>query len=76
MIATSAFRDATNAKEVCDIIQFETGFHVNIISGEEEAQLIYQGVKLSGAIVSDELLFIWFRKSIYMISSHWFWMQQ
>lgn len=52
--ATSAFRNAENATEICDIILKETGFKVNIISGEEEAAMIFEGVKLSGAIDETE----------------------
>lgn len=50
VIATSAFRNARNAEQVCAQIKSQTGFDVTIISGDQEAQLIYEGVKLSGAI--------------------------
>lgn len=44
-IATSAIRTATNGKDIIKRIEKEVNIHANIISGEEEAHLIYQGVK-------------------------------
>jgi exopolyphosphatase/guanosine-5'-triphosphate,3'-diphosphate pyrophosphatase len=43
--ATSAVRDAENKKEFTDKIKKETGIEIHILSGEEEAQWIYEGVK-------------------------------
>jgi len=43
--ATSAFRSAKNSLEVIKKIKEQTGFDVRIISGDEEASLIYDGVK-------------------------------
>ena len=43
--ATSAIRNASNRAEITDKIFRETGIHVKVISGEEEAELIYSGVK-------------------------------
>lgn len=43
--ATSAIRNASNSTEITDKIFRETGIHVRVISGEEEAELIYGGVK-------------------------------
>ena len=40
--ATSAMRDATNAGEIIKKIHAETGIQIQIISGEEEASLIYE----------------------------------
>lgn len=40
--ATSAMRDATNAKEVLQRVKAETGVSIAVISGEEEATLIYE----------------------------------
>ena len=45
-IATSAVRNAKNGDEFCQRILAETGIKIQVISGEEEAVLIYQGVKL------------------------------
>lgn len=40
--ATSAMRDATNAEEIIKRIKFETGISLQVISGDEEAQIIYE----------------------------------
>ena len=44
--ATSAVRNAKNRNEFCQRILDETGIKIQVISGEEEATLIYEGVKL------------------------------
>ncbi len=43
--ATSAIRNAKNGGELAQKIYQQTGIEVNIISGDEEAALIYYGVK-------------------------------
>jgi exopolyphosphatase/guanosine-5'-triphosphate,3'-diphosphate pyrophosphatase len=53
-LGTSAFRNALNRNDVLEIIKNETGFSIQIISGQEEAQLIFKGVLASGAIVENE----------------------
>jgi exopolyphosphatase/guanosine-5'-triphosphate,3'-diphosphate pyrophosphatase len=40
--ATSAMRDASNAKEIIDQIVRETGIRIEVISGSEEASYIYE----------------------------------
>ena len=40
--ATSAMRDAVNAKQILDLIKKETGFDIKVISGDEEANYIYE----------------------------------
>lgn len=40
--ATSAMRDAANGKEIIDEVYRETGIHIDIISGQEEANIIYE----------------------------------
>ena len=40
--ATSAMRDATNGREILNRIKDETGIEIQIISGEEEADIIYE----------------------------------
>jgi exopolyphosphatase/guanosine-5'-triphosphate,3'-diphosphate pyrophosphatase len=54
VLATSAFRNASNSAQVLASIHQETGFLPEIISGEEEARLIFAGVRASGAIREDE----------------------
>jgi exopolyphosphatase/guanosine-5'-triphosphate,3'-diphosphate pyrophosphatase len=43
--ATSAVRGAENRKEFIERLRIETGVEPKIVSGEEEAQWIYEGVK-------------------------------
>lgn len=40
--ATSAMRDAANAEEIIKRIKYETGISLQVISGNEEAQVIYE----------------------------------
>lgn len=40
--ATSAMRDAENGKEIIDLVRQESGIDIEIISGDEEATLIYE----------------------------------
>jgi exopolyphosphatase / guanosine-5'-triphosphate,3'-diphosphate pyrophosphatase len=42
---TSALRNATNANAVTERIKSSTGIDISIISGDEEAEMIYQGVQ-------------------------------
>lgn len=42
---TSALRNASNQQEVIEKIKTQTGIEVNVISGDEEARLIYMGVR-------------------------------
>jgi len=43
--ATSAIREAENRDEFIDMVRQETGLKVKVISGKEEAQFIYYGVR-------------------------------
>ena len=43
-VATSALRDATNSREFIQRVQRATGVSIEIISGDEEARLVYQAV--------------------------------
>jgi exopolyphosphatase/guanosine-5'-triphosphate,3'-diphosphate pyrophosphatase len=40
-VATSAMRDASNSKEIIDLIKKETGLQIEIIDGKLEAQLVF-----------------------------------
>ena len=46
LTATSAVRNAKNGNEFCERVLADTGLKIQVISGEEEATLIYEGVKL------------------------------
>ncbi len=50
--ATSAFRNAKNQQAIKEAIKIKTGLDIDIIGGDEEAQLIYEGVRR--AVVMDE----------------------
>jgi exopolyphosphatase/guanosine-5'-triphosphate,3'-diphosphate pyrophosphatase len=39
--ATSALRDAKNGADIIDLVKKETGINIEIISGKEEAEIIY-----------------------------------
>ncbi|MFF5380010.1 exopolyphosphatase [Pedobacter suwonensis] len=54
--ATSAVRSAENGKDFVNAVKEKAGIKIEIISGDEEAELIYQGVKLSGAIQEPSLI--------------------
>lgn len=54
--ATSAVRSAENGQDFVDAVKERTGINIETISGDEEAELIYQGVKLSGAITDLSLI--------------------
>ncbi len=54
--ATSAVRSAENGQDFVDAVKERTGINIETISGEVEAELIYQGVKLSGAIAERSLI--------------------
>lgn len=56
--ATSAFRNAANGRELAAKIENITGIKVNIISGDEEAELIYLGVKKALTIDKDVSLIL------------------
>jgi exopolyphosphatase/guanosine-5'-triphosphate,3'-diphosphate pyrophosphatase len=54
--ATSAVRSAENGKDFVNAVKEQTGITIETINGDEEADLIYQGVKLSGAITDLSLI--------------------
>ena len=54
--ATSAFRNASNGEDVRDLIMDRTGINIEIISGEREAELIYEGVNAALAIGKEPAL--------------------
>ena len=53
---TSALRNAINGKEVVALIETETGISIDIISGDEEANYIYQGVRTAVNMTEPSLI--------------------
>ncbi|WP_128546058.1 Ppx/GppA phosphatase family protein [Larkinella soli] len=47
---TSAIRNAGNQQEFVEIVRAETGIPIRIISGDQEAEYIYFGVRSAGAL--------------------------
>jgi len=56
--ATSAMRDASNGKELIQKVKAETGIDIHIISGQEEASLIYENHFAEGLTVEESYLYI------------------
>ena len=52
--ATSAMRDSSNGKEIIDEILEKTGVNIEIIKGEEEAEILFEGILNTGKIENDE----------------------
>jgi len=48
--ATSSVRNADNGPDFVQKVKAQLGIHIHVISGEEEAQLIYEGIHFSGAL--------------------------
>lgn len=48
--ATSAVRNAENGSDFVKAIKEKLDISVNVISGEQEAQLIYEGIRFSGSL--------------------------
>ena len=58
VIATSAARDATNAQELTASIENASGLKVEILSGDQEADLAFQGVMTDPALAREPLLLL------------------
>lgn len=58
VIATSATRDARNAKELIDAIKETAKLPVRILSGDEEAQWVYGGVMTDPQLAAESLFLI------------------
>lgn len=52
--ATSAMRDSSNGQEIIEEIKAQTGVTIEIIPGEEEARILYEGILNTGKIRNDE----------------------
>ena len=57
-VGTSALRNAANALSFVEEVYRATGVTIQIIDGLQEAQLIWEGVRLSGALSSTNSLLI------------------
>lgn len=57
-VATSAVREASNKAEFIDRLEKETGLKVKVISGKEEARLVYLGISSGVSIGDRRALFI------------------
>jgi exopolyphosphatase/guanosine-5'-triphosphate,3'-diphosphate pyrophosphatase len=58
VIATSAARDAVNSKELTSAIESASGLKVEIISGEQEADWVFQGVTTDPTLANELLLLL------------------
>ena len=56
--ATSAMRDASNGAEIIRKVKAETGIEIRIISGQEEASLIYENHIAEGMTKDESYLYI------------------
>ena len=57
-IATSALRSTSNGKDFIEQVKQKTGIEIETINGNREAAYIYNGVKTSGCLSSDNSLII------------------
>ena len=55
-VATSALRSAENKQDFLDAVKAKTSIQIQIIDGDTEAETIYKGVKLGGAITELSLI--------------------
>lgn len=55
-VATSAIRNAANGKDLLAEVKQRTGIHIDIISGDKEAELIFEGVKAAVDIPDNQLV--------------------
>lgn len=58
VVATSAARDAVNARDLVEAIQSESGQPVEIITGEQEAEWVYRGVISDPQLQGNRLLIL------------------
>ncbi len=58
IIATSAAREAVNARELTVALETAAGLKVEIISGEQEADLVFQGVTTDPQLAQGPLLLL------------------
>jgi exopolyphosphatase/guanosine-5'-triphosphate,3'-diphosphate pyrophosphatase len=56
--ATSAMRDATNAKEILQQVKEQTGIEIKVITGQEEASYIYENHIAENMTTEESYLYI------------------
>lgn len=56
--ATSALREARNGKQFIQKAEAITGIHIELVDGNREAELIFEGVRQSGALSDEPTLII------------------
>ena len=56
--ATSAMRDAANSRQIISRIKGETGIDIKVISGEEEANYIYENYVAENLNINESYLYI------------------
>jgi len=56
--ATSALRNAVNKQDFINSVKEKFGYNIQIISGNEEAELIYKGVKQAVQLPEEKILII------------------
>ncbi|MDZ4810723.1 MAG: exopolyphosphatase [Bacteroidota bacterium] len=56
--ATSAMRDAVNAKEIIKKVKAETGIEIKVISGDQEASFIYENHVAENMTTEESYLYI------------------
>jgi exopolyphosphatase/guanosine-5'-triphosphate,3'-diphosphate pyrophosphatase len=54
--ATSAIRSADNGKGFVEMVKEQTGIEINVISGDEEAELIFNGVRHTLTLTEEKML--------------------
>ncbi len=57
-LATSAIRSAKNGKDFIQAVKEQTNINIRVINGNEEAALIYQGIKHAVHLDKEEVLMI------------------
>lgn len=58
LIATSAVREAANRDEFLDFLRSRTDLEANVVTGEQEAELIYHGVLLAFKSIEEPSLIL------------------
>jgi len=58
LVATSAVRDASNRDEFTDFIRIKTGLETQVLTGEQEAELIFNGVLLAFQKINEPSLIL------------------